>query len=577
MLGGIGMFFIARLFEVGVPLTLGRAIDSIVAGHASLWPYVLVMFGFVAMRFIFVSWARIAVRRTGFLIAYDLRDSLFAHLQKMGPEFYSRYYIGDLMTRATADIQLIRRLFSHGTTMAVIFLFASIIGFSAMAFLSPLLTLLILPPMPFLVIYTWRASLKMGIASRRVQASLGELGAHVQENLAGIRTIQAMAQEDNELKRFNRYNQSYVDNFYSHSKINSAMTAVMPMFAAVALVTILGYGGTQVLEGSMSLGSFVTFFFLVNMVVQPFRAAGMIVSMIQRAAVACRRLYEIYHYDPEIQDLPGAGIPEVIRGDLAIHDLRYRYSGSERAVLDGISLTIRRGETVAVMGAIGCGKTTLLQLIARMIDTPQESIYLDGNDVCRYPLHQLRTQVALVPQDTFLFGEPLRSNITYDHPPRRIEAIWRAADAADLTETIEEMPMRMETIVGERGITLSGGQKQRTALARGLIRQAPVLLLDDCFSSIDTETEESILNELSSFRHRLTTILVSHRVSTARHADRIIVLNDGRILEQGTHTDLLQRQGRYAEFERIQREGNTNAAKPQKDVAEVETTVLSNR
>lgn len=555
LLGGIGMFLIARLFEAAIPLFLAVGIDRIIDGEESLWFPILGIVCAVFGRFVFVSWARIAVRRTGFLIAFDLRDELYAHLQKMGPNFYSKYTIGDLMTRAVADVQLIRRLFSNGTTMTVIFVYASIVGFGCMMYLSPSLTLLILPPLPFLFLYTWRASLRMGIASRVVQQELSNLGAHVQENLSGIRTIQAMAQEDYEMLRFDSANQKYADAFYAHSKINSMMSSVMPSFAALSIIIILGYGGHLVMNGELSVGSFTAFFMYVNMVVQPFRVAGMVVSMLQRAAVASRRLFEVYNYVPEIKDVIQLDTPEFLHGDIEFRKLTFSYPTSTHPALENIELSIQRGESIAIMGAVGSGKTTLLKQLNRMLDTPRGMVFIDGVDVCDIPLKQLRSQVALVPQDPFLFGEPLRANITYDEPQRNITQIWQAAESADLATSIDEMPDKMETIVGERGITLSGGQKQRTTLARGIIRHAPILILDDCFASIDTETEEHILSELTAIRRRYTTILVSHRVSTARHSDRIVILDHGSIFEVGSHQELLAKNGVYAELERIQREG----------------------
>jgi ATP-binding cassette, subfamily B, multidrug efflux pump len=299
----------------------------------------------------------------------------------------------------------------------------------------------------------------------------------------------------------------------------------------------------------------VAFLFYVSMVVQPFRTAGFLINLMQRAAVASDRLFEVLSRPPEIEDHPSGDTPAHIRGAIDIRDLTYTFEGARVPALRDVSLSIAPGESIAIMGRVGAGKTTLLRLLVRLLDPPPGTVFVDGHDVRDYPLAGLRSQVALVPQDPFLFGEPLRNNLSYDDPDRTLDLIWQAATSADLKRTIDEFPDRMETVVGERGVTLSGGQKQRATLARGFIRDAPVLVLDDSFSSVDTGTEDHILTELDRLRGGRTTILVSHRVSTARHCDRIVVLADGAIVESGSHDELVDRGGIYAELERIQREG----------------------
>ncbi len=333
------------------------------------------------------------------------------------------------------------------------------------------------------------------------------------------------------------------------------MTAWMPTFAAICSITILGYGGKQVLDGQMTIGVLVAFSMYVNMVVQPFRVAGFIVNLFQRASVASNRLFEVVNLEPEIPDQPSGNTPAHINGAIEFKNLTYAYETSRGSVLNGIDLSISAGESISIMGPVGSGKTTLLKLLVRLMDPPANSVFIDSHQVADYPLQQLRAQIAMVPQDPFLFGERLGDNLTYDDPTRPLDEIWSAATAADLRDTIESFPMGLDTVVGERGVTLSGGQKQRATLARGLIRQSPVLILDDCFSSVDTETEEHILTQLGQLRRGKTTVLVSHRVSTARHSDRIVFLQEGRVAEVGSHEELLALGGAYAELERIQREG----------------------
>ncbi|MDA0978351.1 MAG: ABC transporter ATP-binding protein, partial [Proteobacteria bacterium] len=514
----------------------------------------------VVMRFLVVSYARRAIRRVGIAVSFDLRQRLFQAVQQQGASFFGRMTVGDVMTRAIQDIALIQRLIAFGLISIVIMVYAPLFGVSAMLFKSVSLTLMIVPLLPVIFIYAVRVAHRMGVSSRQVQQRLSDLSAHTQENLSGIRTIQAQVQEENEIRRFWKTNDDYATAFYDQARISSEMSAWMPFFAAMAQLVIIVYGGYQVMQGDISVGDLVFFFACLSMLLQPIRLAGMLLMLLQRAAVATDRLFEIYDAEPEIVDQPSGETPAVIRGDFEIRHLSYTYPGSDTPALEDINFRIRPGESIAIVGRIGAGKSTLLRQFTRMLDTPRGALFIDGHDVNDYPLAQLRRDIAQVLQDPFLFGEPLSSNISYDDPERQLEMIWDAAESASLRQSIEGFPQKLGTLVGERGVTLSGGQKQRTALARGLIRDAPVLILDDCFSSVDTETEEHILKRLKALRADRTTILVSHRISTLRHSDRIIVLDEGRIVESGSHEALLAMNGVYAELERLQTQGDSRAA-----------------
>lgn len=557
---GFVAFFIARFFEISTYFLVAMGIDAIAVLVDPASAPVALSVGMIAggiivtvvARLFVVVYARRAIRRVGIALCFDLRQKLFASVQKQGSDFFSRIGVGDIMTRAIQDIALIQRLISGGLIQLVIMVYAPLFGLSAMLLKSPSLTLLILPLLPVIFVYAYRVAQDMSIASRDVQQRLSDLTAHTQENLSGIRTIQAAVQEDDEIERFYVTNDRYAQSFYEQARINSLMTAWMPFFAYVSQLAIIVYGGHQVLNNEITVGDLVFFLACLNMLLQPIRMAGFFVMIVQRAAVATDRLCEIFDAKPEITDDPKPGVPSIVKGEFELRDLTYTYPRTTVPVLKNINLHIRAGESIGIVGRVGSGKSTLLKQFTRIANTNAGQLYLDGHDICDYPLSQLRSQVAQVLQDPFLFGEPLRSNISYDDPTRELDLIWDSAEAAALRETIEEFPARLETIVGERGVTLSGGQKQRTTLARGLIRQAPVLILDDCFSSVDTETEEHILNRLKTLRRHKTTILVSHRVSTLRHTDRIVVLDAGEIVELGTHQELLARNGIYAELERLQ-------------------------
>lgn len=558
---GIAAFGVSRIFEALIPLCLGIGIDMLIAIKDSgepasnlLWP-VLGIIGAVCGRYVVVTYARYSVRRSGIGVAFDLRQRLFETLQLQGNRFFNEHSIGDLMTRAVADISLIQRFISMGTILVVILVYATLVGFGFMLYLSPSLTLLLLPPMPIVYYYALWSSRRMAVASVNVQEGLSALSDQVQENLSGIRTIQAMAQEDNEIRRFGESNTRYAQAFYQQERVSSLMAALMPSLAAICSITIIGYGGYQVQQGDLTVGKLVAFFGYVGMVVQPFRVAGFMVNLIQRAAVAAGRLFPIIDLAPEVPDTPSGQTPAHLKGHVTFDNVHFRYGTVREPALTGISLDIAPGESVTFMGPVGAGKTTLLKLLVRLLPATPNSVKIDGHGVEDYPLAQLRQQVAMVPQDPFLFGDALATNLTYDEPARSRDAIWAAAEAADLARTAKDFPDQLDTIVGERGVTLSGGQKQRATLARGLIREAEVLVLDDCFSSVDTETEERILSELKRMRRGRTTLLVSHRVSTARTSDRIVMLDAGRIVEVGSHSELLAANGAYAELARIQREG----------------------
>lgn len=560
--GGMSLINVGRLLEAFVPLMLMVAIDRMAAGNTDLTLPVLVILGLMVFRYGAFNLGRRFVREVGVSVAYELRQRLYWHLQLQGPRFFGRYPTGDLMARAINDLQLVRMLIGMGTRLLFVLGFSGLIAFIFMLQLSVSLTLWLLPVLPVIALAGWWLAARLFTQSMKVQEGFSDLSAHVQENLNGIRTVQTHGQEEREIARFRDRSSAYADEYRKLIFYNSALTSCMFALTGVATILILGFGGRQVMTGEISVGTFTAFLFYLAMMLAPVKEAGVMVTLFQRAASATTRLFDVLDYTPEIRDADDATPLDNLGGTITVRNLSYEHmtrqvvNGVDQRTnfpaLKGINLDIEAGQMVAILGRIGSGKSTLLRLLVRLLDPPPGTVFLDGRDIRMLPLAQVRRDIALVPQDPFLFADQLGENITYDNPRRPADKVWQAAEAADLGDTIQRFPDRLKTIVGERGVTLSGGQKQRASLARGLIRDTPVLLLDDCFSSVDTETEEKILSELKTLRQGRTTLMVSHRVSTARHADLIVVLDNGVIGEQGDHRSLLAKGGLYAELERVQ-------------------------
>lgn len=545
-------FLLTRVFDATIPLFLKFAVDSITEGDPKLVLPALGIVAAVIVRYGVFVYARRLMRRIAIAVCYDLRKRVFHHVQRQGSAFFNQFPTGDLMSRSINDINLVRNLISWGVVSIMTFVFSVSVALVFMFSLSPSMTILVTIPLPLVGFVAYRMSKVLFPYIGEQMQGIAMITEFVQENLNGIRTIQAMAQEKSEVKRFADVSTEYADVVYRATKYRALMNVIMPLMTTALPVVIIGYGGSLVMSGEITIGTLTAFLSYLLMLTGPVRMIGMSLSMLTMGATGSDRIFEVLDYEPEIENTSDKQVPTTIEGRVQFKGLGYTYPGATQAALCDISIDIKPGETVAFLGRVGSGKSTLLKSLVRLIDTPEDTVLLDGHDIRDYPLGRLREEVVLILQDPFLFSETLRLNLTYDDPSREDKPIWEATDAASISRAIREFPMQLATMVGERGITLSGGQKQRATLARGLIRKAAVLAMDDCFSSVDTETEEEILSGLKRLRRGKTTLLISHRVSTARHADRIFIIDNGRISESGTHAELLALGGYYADLEAIQ-------------------------
>ena len=551
----IGGTLVTQLAFSFMPQLMSAAINSLTYDHIPpnyKWP-ALGMLVIALARSVIHLFSRRALRRVSIAVCYDLRKRLFNHIQLQGPSFFNRFGTGDLMSRSVNDVRMVRMAMSFGWMQIATLLFGFGTSVFWMLYMSPRLTAWVAAPLPLVALVGFVMSRGMYPYFREQQDAMARVTSFTQENLNGIRTIQAMAQERHEIERFNHASTTYAKKFYRATRYREFMGLAMGLLTTISPLIILYYGGSLVIAGELELGDYAAFSVYLMMLSNSVTQIGWSLTMFVGAAAGTERIFQVLDAVPEVADAPRGSTPNAVQGRLEFRAFSYCHPGAPRPTIGRIDLRADIGETVALLGRVGGGKSTILRAAVRLVDTPRGTVFLDGHDVCDFPLRRLRQFVALVPQDPFLFSASLRQNLTYDDPVRNDEAIWDAVDAAGLGRTVrEDLTDALDTIVGERGVTLSGGQKQRATLARGLIRHAKVLLLDDCFSSVDTETEENILNGLRRLRADKTTLLISHRVSTARHADRIYIIDNGHVLECGTHAELLAKGGYYAELEAVQ-------------------------
>lgn len=552
------------------PQVLRWAIDDLHQGitREKLGHYALLIIAVAVARGIFqflTRWKLIGISRE---IEFDLRNDLFRHLESLSYSYYQRTRTGDIMARATNDLNAVRMLLGPAIMYSANTLVFTVGALIFMIGISPKLTLYAFLPLPLVSILVQYFGRRIHERFEKIQEMFSDISARAQENFSGVRVIKAYAQEEAEITEFENANQEYIARSLKLVRLMGMLWPTLETLLGLSIVLVLWLGGREVLHGRMSVGDFVAFNTYMVQLTWPVIALGWVINIFQRGTASMGRINQILTERPAITDAHAA--PELatgeshIRGELEFRDLTFSYEpagagigngasgngagGYARPVLRNVNLRIPAGTSLAIVGPTGSGKSTLVGLIPRIYEAPRGSVLIDGRPVTDFPLEALRRQIGFVPQETFLFSESIRENIAFGVPNATEEQVRMAAAAASISADIESFPERYDTLVGERGITLSGGQKQRTAIARALLRDPKILVLDDALSSVDTYTEERILNQLREIMRGRTTIFISHRVSTVRNADRIAVLHDGEIVEYGTHEELITRDGYYTDL-----------------------------
>lgn len=556
----LGVIFLlcVDLLQLVLPKVLGDATDFLESGlltRGKLMEFSLVIaliaVGIAVFRFLF-RYMLYGVSRS---IELSFRDRFYTHLQKLSANYFNTHKTGDIMAHATNDMNNVTMATGQGVIFAIDSLLIPVVSLIMMWSTAGLkLTAACFSPLLLLGVSVAFFMKIMQARVQKQQEAFANLTETARENFSGIRVIKAFVQEQKEIGRFERANSLNREANLKFVRLMSMMFPTVMSISALSFVIALWYGGYLVIKEALTLGGFVAFNSYLGMLIWPITAIGWVANMFQRGSVSLERINAILDEKPEIADnfteaeeTAKSGAVHTVEGALELRNLSFTYPGAARPVLENISISLEKGRTLAVVGRTGCGKTTLINLIPRLLSVPDGSLFIDGTDINRLPLSSVRSATGCVPQDTFLFSASIRENIDF-YRGCSSEEIEAAARTARIYDNIMEFPDKFETVVGERGVTLSGGQKQRVAIARAILGSPSILILDDCLSAVDANTEEEILRDLKVIMKQRTSIIVSHRISAVKDADEIVVLDDGRIIERGTHGSLLELGGYYAEL-----------------------------